>query len=322
MLSNTTEKSVVVSGAGGFIGYHLVRRLLRDNVRVLAIGRSSGRLGHLLDEELLTFMPCNLKDFDKLVRIVADFSPAFCYHFACQPDAAENFQHIRDSVTGNLELTINMLEAFTRSPNRELFIYGDSVKVYGSHDVPYEESLPPRPLASYAIAKMAAWEYCKLYHRMFSTRTVSIKPTLTYGPYQAFNVITYVVQSIIENRTVIELDGGNQTRALLYIDDCIEAYVRAMENKEVCAGHTIPIGGQEEISILGLARLIAEIMKSNISIIANQSRRRPTDINRCVSDNRAAREILGWSPSVTLREGLKATVDFLLASQNLGIRPS
>ena len=165
------EVSCVVTGGGGFLGSCLVEQLLQQEASVLAIDSSIASCSQTSGQNSrLLRMNLDLRDLEPLQKAIHDFSPEIIFHLACCPDGQETFEQIKSSVNQNLFLTINSLEAFSKSLNNQLFVYGDSVKVYGNGPVPYRETLAPNPNSSYAIGKHAGWLYCRLYYALFGTR--------------------------------------------------------------------------------------------------------------------------------------------------------
>ncbi len=308
-------KRVIVTGAGGFIGGALARRLAEAGAVVLGLGRNDlpePRGDHPL------YMRCDLSDQDEARKVFLEFSPEVVFHLASNSDAADTFSQIRASVYGNLLLTLNVLESFALCPDRRMLVYGDSTKVYGNCVPPYRKDLPDSPLCSYAIAKASGWEYCKLFHLVHELPSVSIRPTITYGPMQKLNLVGFVIDSILRGEKEIALSGGDQTRDLLYLDDCVEAFLLAgMQAPEKVGGEVINIGGGNELSVSQIAQIIATLMKSDIRILSRFNLRRPTEISRCYSDNKEPLELLGWKPSVSLTEGLMKTIEFRKLSQDI-----
>jgi UDP-glucose 4-epimerase len=303
---------IVVTGVGGFLGSRLVERLLKEGASVLGLDLTEGKLGGIDKNNEFAFTICDLGEIDQTSDVITSFSPRILYHFACHPDGPEDFKQIRSSIYRNLLLTTNVLEAFSKCEQPELFIYGDSCKVYGDSEVPYHHSMPAIPLSSYAIGKSAGWHYCELYDRIYSLKSVSVRPILIYGPFQAFNLITYVVESVLNQKKSIQLDGGDQTRDPLYVEDAISAYVAVAKKREKVAGHIINIGGGYEITVHKLAELIVDMMGSDTPVVSNMARKRPTETKRNYCDNEEAKRILGWQPWTDLRTGLNKTIQYLM----------
>jgi len=302
-------RRILVTGASGFLGSSLVERLLQLNANVAALTRSPEKLP-LLHHPGYTFLPCDLGESAEAIRAFTQFQPEIVFHFAAHPDAAENFSQAEKTVQGNISVTLNTLEALGRCGGK-LLIYGDSCKVYGQAPVPYRESTPIAPLSSYAIAKATGWELCKMYHRIHGLPVVSVRPTMIYGPRQAFNLFSFVADCVSNNRE-IRLDGGSQTRDPLFIRDALDAFVATAERGTELAGRVINIGGGEEQTVVELARNCVRLVGSSVQVVPLASRMRPTDTARSYCDNVEAMAMLGWQPQTPRIEGLKRTLDFIV----------
>lgn len=306
-------KRVLVTGGSGFLGSHMVERLLQEGAHVGALARQEGKLAFIRKRDY-TFIQCDLTDSKQTMEATCSFAPQIVFHFASHPDAAESFDQAQASIQSNLVVTLHILEAF-RMCDGELFVYGDSCKVYGNSEVPYREAMPIKPISSYAIAKAAGWRLCDLYHRLYGVATVSVRPTLIYGPRQSYNVISFVVDCVLDHSAEVRLDGGTQTRDPLFIDDAIEAFIATARLGAKVGGRVINIGGGKEHSVLDLATLIVETMGSSFPVVSRPQRIRPTDMLRSYCDNVEARTILEWWPRTSLRTGLEKTVQYLIASR-------
>ena len=301
-------RRILITGASGFLGASLARRLASRGARVAGLARSRGKLAV---EPGVEFLPCDLTDSAAAAQVIGCFAPEILFHFAAHPDGAESYSQACHSLQTNTLITLNTLEAF-RVTAGDLFVYGDSSKVYGECEVPYRSALPLRPLSSYAIAKAAGWELCELYRRLHRVPTVSLRPTLIYGPNQAYNLVTYVVDCVLSGKKEVVLDGGSQTRDPLYIDDAVSAFVAVAERGKPLAGSVINLGGGNEYTIRDLTETILQLMEANLEVVVSRARLRPTDTQRSYCDNAESMPLLGWRPVVGLRLGLLRTIEHLL----------
>lgn len=303
-------RRVLVTGGGGFIGGHLVERLLAAGAEVASLDRAGAGVPAAARR-----FDADLADEAATCGALASFHPDLVFHLAAHPDAAEDLAQHRAVISANIGGVAHLLEAMRLAGCREL-VYGDSTKVYGNCEVPYRASLPPQPTSSYAIAKWAGWEFCRLHRRLHGLKAVSIRPTMIYGPRQAFNLFTFVVRSALEGRPAVRLSGGSQTRDPLYIDDAVRAYLRAGSRAAAIDGSVVNIGGGTERSVEGLARETLRVLGSAATVECAEAQARPTEIWRSWCDNREARELLGWAPQVTFEEGLRRTIEFIRAARN------
>ncbi|MBN2241512.1 MAG: NAD(P)-dependent oxidoreductase [Acidobacteria bacterium] len=303
-------KRILVTGASGFIGSSLAAHMVKLGAVVGGMDRVKRTVPEMDEGAGCRFFECDLTNFEETRRGLEEFRPEILIHLAAHPDAGEELNQYHAAIRGNILATVNALEAF-RACGGELFLYGDSCKVYGNTGVPYEEALPERPLSSYAIAKAAGWEYCKLFDRLHDIAAVSVRPTLIYGPGQGVNIISYIVNSVLDGHRRIKLDGGSQTRDPLYIQDALRAFTSIAQKGKDLRGRVINISGGFEISVADLARLIVGQMGGTALIESDPGRTRPTETLRSFCENREALEAVGWRPQTTLEEGLKQTVKHL-----------
>ena len=313
-ISTLAGKRVLVTGGSGFLGSHLVQGLAQEGAIVGALARTEGKLALLNPHCAYSFLKCDVTKAKETVETIVSFAPHILFHFAASPDAPENFSQSQACIHGNLTGTLNTLEAF-RLCGGELFVYGDSCKAYGNSEVPYRESMPVQPISSYAITKAAGWQFCDLYRKLHGMATVSVRPTLTYGPGQSHNLISFVVGCVLDCKREVRLAGGTQTRDPLFVSDTIEAFLATARLGTTVSGRVINIGGGSEISVAQLAAMILELMGSRLPIVSIQSGARPTEIWRNHCDNIEANEILGWWPRTDLRTGLRKTIQYLVESR-------
>jgi UDP-glucose 4-epimerase len=298
------QDRILVTGASGFIGSHLVRRLVAMGAEVTALSRTPGRLAPMLDQ--IRFEPCDLLMADRVREVVHTAQPKIIFHLAAHPDAKESASQMYATLDANIVGTANLLEALQGLPSVSL-IYGDSAKVYGNSGVPYRATQAQEPLSSYAVAKVAAWGLIDVYRRVHGIMAVGLRPTLVYGPGQGFNLFTALCNAIKEARPEIGLDGGIQTRDPLYIDDVIDALLLVADQRFSLDGRTLPIGGNREISVKDLAQLTVDLLGAPQKVVTRPTHVRPTETMRSWCDNAEARAAMGWSPRTSLEEGIVLT---------------
>ena len=319
--SGLSGKRVLVTGAGGFIGSHLVERLISHEVEVAALDMAEGRLAFLPVRTGFRFLQCDLRDSASTLREVGLFDPHIIYHLASHPDGHEDFSQIESSIKGTLCTTVNVLEAFRNCCNAELFVYGDSTKAYGDSNVPYRQAMPLQPLSSYGIAKAAGWQFCEMYRRVHALPSVSVRPTVIIGPRQAFNLIDYVVGCVLAGKEAVRLDGGDQTRDPLYIEDALDAYLAVACAGTRLSGQAINISGGAEYTVREIASTVVRLMGAAVPVVCVPCFRRPTDTERSWGDNAEAAKLLGWRPRTNLEEALRTTIQSL-ASEAASATPA
>ena len=301
-------KRVMVTGGSGFIGSHLVEGLLDDGCTVAAVAHAPGRLAFLNHGKSFLFFPCELLNFNEVREVLASFAPDIVIHLAAHPDGREDYEQARACIQNNLSITLNVLEAFRLIEGGECFIYGDSCKVYDGREAPHHCGSVMRPLSSYGIAKRAGWELCDLYRRVHGVATISVRPTMIHGPRQPYNLISYVVECVLKGKPAVVLDGGDQTRDLLFVKDAVEAYLRVLTFGKELAGRVIHLGGGCELRIADIAQMVLNIMGSDLPVVAAPERTRPTELFRSSCNNDEAFAWLGWRPALDLHSAVETTV--------------
>jgi nucleoside-diphosphate-sugar epimerase len=299
-------RRMAVIGATGFIGSHLTEHLVRNGADVLAVARSTRRLQNL--EAVASdcrFALSDILDRDSLGAALGEFKPEVVFHLAADIDAGETFTHMAASLESNAIGTANVLEAAS-SAGSAVFVYADSCKVYGNGPVPYRQAQPEAPICSYAVAKAAGWQLCRLVGTLTGMAVCGLRSTFTYGPRQNPNLITHA-RDCVARGVPVRLLGGSQTRDLLYVDDAVRAYVAAA-TQPAARGCSVPIGGGRELSVVEICREVVSLMGSRIEVIAGAQQPRLTEIWRSYCDNAEAKDLLGWSPAVSLSEGLSRTL--------------
>ena len=304
------DKKVLVTGGSGFIGSHLVRRLMGEGASVAVMVR----YGNVMKNE-------RLKDiWDRIVVIEADlrnrgaleairaFQPAIVYHLAAYNHVGQSFGQVEECFDVNGKGSANLLDL---SHDVDRFIYMSTSEVYGyQEDVPFVETMTPKPLSPYAITKYAGELYCRMRQRMSSSPSVVIVRSFnTYGPYQSAKAI--IPELIIKclRGEAVRTTLGEQTREFNFVSDIVDGLVRAGNYSGEIDG-ALNIAGGEEVSIADLVNLIAEVTQSTSAIEIGALPYRPTEIWRMYAESSRAREALGWAPQVRLKDGLIQTVDW------------
>jgi nucleoside-diphosphate-sugar epimerase len=301
-----TRRRIAVLGATGFIGSHLVERLVAEGADVLAISRTVGRLDRLRTVRGdCAIALCDLRDFDGLLRALQLFRPDTVYHLAAHPDGPESFAQFMQALEVNGVGLVNALHAAARS-GAGLFVYGDSTKVYGNAGVPYRLSAPTSPLCSYAVMKAAGWQLCQLATACSGMQVSAVRPTFVYGPRQGTNLVSHVIACVAAGKP-IRLQGGDQTRDPLYVDDAVEAFA-AVPRHETAWGQAIPIGGGRELTVSAICDAVLAAIGMRVPVLANAEPPRATEVWRSTSDNADAHRLLDWQPRVSLATGLARTV--------------
>ena len=314
------ENTVLVTGAGGFIGSHLAERLasLGANVRTLVRYNSSGSRGWLdlsAARENIKVFAGDIRDRDGLRRAVQGVDVVF--HLAALISIPYSYESPSSYVGTNIEGTLNILEAAKECGVKRV-VHTSTSEVYGTaRSVPISEEHPLQGQSPYSASKIGADKLAEAFHLSFGLPVVTVRPFNTYGPRQSARAIIPTIITQALTQPAVKLGSLHPTRDLNFVKDTVEGFIRAAECPEA-VGKTINIGSGREISIGDLANMILKLVGKDIPIISDDQRLRPakSEVERLCADNRLAREVLDWRPRFTLEEGLAETIRWI--EGNLG----
>lgn len=311
-------RRALVTGAGGFIGSHLVERLLDDGWRVRALVHyhSSPEWGWLeplrhLAPEGLEVVRGDITDPVQMRELAAGQEVVF--HLAALISVAYSLRAPRAVFGTNILGTANMAEAARDQGVRRLVLMSSS-EVYGSAlRVPMDESHPLQAQSPYAASKIGAEKVVESYVRAFGLSAVTVRAFNTYGPRQSTRAIVPTIITQALQRRTLELGALHPVRDLNYVEDTVGGLVAAGGAGEHASGATVNLGRGEGVSIGELVELVGEVLGTSLEVRTDPERVRPpsSEVDRLVCDNGRARDLLGWRPAVTLRQGLERTVEWI-----------
>ena len=307
-------KRVLVTGAGGFIATHLVEELVRLGGRVRALVRYNSRG----DPGLLKLAPKEIIDAIELIpgdlRDLATVQSAMqgvnlVYHLGALISIPYSYIHPIEVVETNVMGTVNVLEA-GRDAGVERIVHTSSSEVYGTAlRVPIDEEHPLQGQSPYSASKIGADKLAESYYRAFDLPVVTLRPFNTYGPRQSARAIVPTIVSQVLTSNVIRLGNLQARRDLTYISDTVSGFIKCGETANI-EGQTINLGAGEEVTVGELVSKIVTITGKQVEIQIEEGRLRPdkSEVQRLLSDNRLARQRLGWMPAVSLEQGLRETI--------------
>ena len=305
---------VLVTGATGFIGSHLVRRLVDDGAEVHALTSVVSsvypvRLAALRGQ--ITLQGGNLSDRSAMDAVVAEVQPTHVFHLGAYTHVGKSWQRVDECIQTNIQGTVNLLQALDGTDYRR-FVYLGTSEIYGDIDVPFREDAVVNPISPYSVSKYAGERYCRMFHQGRGWPVVMIRPFNAYGPAQTPDrVIPEIIGRALRGDE-LKMTQGLQTREFNYVEDLADGIIRA-GTVDGIEGELFNLGCGEEISMRDLATMILELLDNPIEPKFGALPERPTEIMRMFCDNTRARELLGWSPRHTLRDGLAKTIEWYRA---------
>ena len=313
---------VLITGAGGFIGSHLVERCVERGFDVRAFVRynSNNRWGWLdvsdfkNDIEIITG---DIRDYDSVNNAMHECDTVF--HLAALIGIPYSYISPLAYIKTNIEGTYNILQSAKELEIKQVLVTSTS-ETYGTAQyVPIDEKHPVVGQSPYSATKIAADQLALSFYRAFNLPVKVVRPFNTYGPRQSARaVIPTIISQILSGKTTLSLGNTAPTRDLTFVKDTAEGFL-SIFNSDKAFGEVTNIGMNEEISIGALAKLIAELMDCQISINTEDCRIRPgkSEVERLRCDNSKILSTTNWRPKYNLRSGLQETIEWITSNINL-----
>lgn len=312
---NSTK--VLVTGAGGFIGSHLVERLVILGAKVKAFVRynSTNSWGWLdtFPKELQSEIEIcrgDIRDFYSLNNTLKDIDIIF--HLAALIAIPYSYKSPESYIKTNIEGTLNILHAGLNNEIKRI-VHTSTSEVYGSAQyVPIDEKHPLYAQSPYSATKIGADKLAESFYLSFNLPVSIIRPFNTYGPRQSLRAVipTIILQALTTN--IIKIGDVTPTRDLTYVEDTVDGFIKIVESPN-SIGEIINVGSNFEIAIRDLVIKIGNLLNKELIIDSQEERFRPSksEVERLWADNSKAKKLLGWKPKYSIDEGLKLTIDWL-----------
>jgi len=310
------DRAVLVSGAGGFIGSALVAALVERGAEVRAFVRytsrgETGLLSYLPDHvlEQVDIQAGDLRDGDAVQKAADGVDLVF--HLGALISIPYSYRHPVEVVQSNILGTLNVLQACRQVGCR--LIHTSTSEVYGTAlRVPIDEDHPLQGQSPYSASKIGADKLVESYWRSFGVDAVTVRPFNTYGPGQSARAVIPAIITQALTSDVIHLGNLDAKRDFTYVTDTVAGFLKAAEAEGV-AGETFNLGFGSEITIGDLAQEILAQIGRPVRVGVQKERLRPerSEVMRLLSDNRKARQRLGWEPKIGIREGLGLTIQWI-----------
>lgn len=301
------NKTVIVTGASGFIGSHLTDRLVSEGARVHALFYDERELWRLRDSHGKAILhKIDIMQFGKLNKLVAAIKPDKIFHLAAIVNVSRDKSALNELFLSNIKGTINMLRAL-RNIRYSCFINTGTCEEYGDNPVPFMENQIPNPVSPYSASKAANTLLCHMLYKTNKLPIVTLRPFLTYGPRQyPTMLIPDIICSALQGKK-FKMTKGEQSREVNYIDDIVEGFILASVN-EKALGEVINIGCGREMKIKDIVKYILELMGNPIKPGVGAIPYRAGEAMHFYCDNSKAKNILRWKPRISMEKGLKETI--------------
>lgn len=303
-----TDKRILITGANGFIGTHLLNRIKNSGNSIAAI--YYGDIPPKFDDVILS-VEANITDENAVDTLVKDFKPEIVFHLAALLGAERSYEFASKVLHTNVLGTNNILKSLgTNCPEVKRIVLMGTSEEYGNSDVlPFTEDHPSQPVSPYSTSKAAATQFALLYNKLFKLPVVILRPFIVYGPGQSPHMmIPDLIKCGIEGKD-FAMTNGEQTRDFLFVDDLIDALLSAAVSP-AASGEIINICSGTERTVREAAQLIHHLLNTEMKLLLGAIPYRENEVWRLYGSNKKAKKILGWEPKISFEEGLIRTISW------------
>ncbi|HWB65361.1 MAG TPA: GDP-mannose 4,6-dehydratase [Mycobacteriales bacterium] len=304
-------KRVLVTGASGFIGSHLTRRLVAGGATVHALTStvSSVYPTRLLDvRDRITLHEASLVDRGALHLLAADVRPEYVFHLGAYTHVGKSWQRVDECIQVNVQGTVNLLMALEPHGFSRFVNVGTS-EIYGDVEAPFREGGPVHPISPYSVSKHAAEEFARLFGEAHGWPIVRARPFNAYGPMQSPDrVIPEIIARGLRAQP-LRMTQATQTREFNYVEDLAHGLVTLALAPGI-DGELFNLGNGQEVSIRDLATMLLRLLGDPVTPEFGALPERPIEIPRMCADVTKTQDRIGWIATTPLEDGLARTVDW------------
>src|SRR3990167_4012777 len=301
--------NVLVTGATGFIGSNLVMVLLQKGAKVSILKRPKSSVWRLKD--ILTrikILDADLRDKHHLQLAIKKSDSKVIFHLAACVNRGQSVHLLKENLDTNLIGTINLVNCFINKDIRS-FVNTGTCDEYGDNPVPFNEKQRENPLSPYAASKVAASHYCQMLTRTTGLPIITLRPFLTYGPYQTGEMLIPDVVTSCLKSLPIQATPGQQTREFHYISDIVDGFLLAATNKKAI-GEIIDLGTGEEHTVKEVIEMIVELTEYPLKWKLGNLPYRENEMFRFYCRGEKAKKLLKWRSKTSLKDGLIKTIEW------------
>jgi UDP-glucose 4-epimerase len=300
------KSKCLMTGASGFIGRQLLEFLFKYGVEINTFDRQSNYLTFPVKQYV-----GDLRDADLVEACVEQSNPEIIFHLAAFKERSSKLEDFSTAIDTNLIGALNLFKAAARLNNLRSIVIVGTAEEYGRNVCPFTESMREAPVSAYSFSKLCLTHLCEVLHNLYKIPFTVVRPTLAYGPGQPADMfLPALIKSLISNKQ-FPMTPGEQTRDFVYISDLVDALVSSALNSKA-VGQIINIGSGMPVSISELALRVQRLLNKTNLVRTGDIDYRSGEIMDYYVDITKAKNLLGWTPKVSLDVGLKKTIDYYL----------
>ena len=305
------KNKILLSGGTGFLGHHVAKMLLDRNADVTLLiqpHENTWRLESIGSN--VNIVKAKLTNREETKAAVQEVRPEVMIHLAGWMERRRDLSILDDQIDHHVAGTINFILGADPGVTKLIINTGTSEE-YGEQTDPFVETLPTDPVSPYSASKAAATTMATYLSKALGVPVVTMRPFITYGPAQLHDtLIPFLIKGVLQKKTV-ELTEGLQYRDFIFVDDLVSCYLAAIEKAEVFTGPEIfNVGSGQKTSVRDVIETIADLLDSRAYLKIGARPMRAGEAPSMIADIQKAKSLLGWKPVVSLRDGLRKTVDW------------
>lgn len=285
------KTTVLLTGATGFLGSHMRKKLDGDIYHVVAVSKETMDLldGHAVD------------------KVISEVRPDIVIHLGGLVDLRRDTAVAKACIDANIIGTLHVVDALKKNPPK-LFVYASTEEVYGDAPLPYSEEMRPSPPSPYAMTKLAGEELCQMYGGYGEFPVIVLRLATMYGPGETEKrFIPSVIVKALKNEEIL-LNSGKKMRDYLYIDDAVDAVMACLNRPTSSGSQIINVGGGTAYTLDSVVEKIIQVCHSNSIVRYGVLPERPLEAAKWLMDIQKAKRLVDWQPKTTIEKGIGATV--------------
>ena len=307
------NRKVLLTGGAGFLGHHVVRALLDNEAEVTLLIQPHEKTWRLDGmQSKFNMINASLTDREETKNAVKEAQPEIIIHFSGWMERRRDVAILDDMYRHHVLSTMNLILAADPEITKLILNTGTSEE-YGEQSDPFIETLPIDPVSPYSASKGAATVMATYLSKAIGLPVVTMRPFITYGPGQVHDtLIPFLIKGVLQKKTV-ELTEGLQYRDFIFVDDLVSCYLAVIEKAEsIKSPQVINVGTGQKTMVRDVIETIADLTNGQGYLKIGARPMRPGEPESMVANIQKARDILQWTPNVSLSEGLGKTIDWWL----------
>jgi UDP-glucose 4-epimerase len=307
--SDLKSTNVLVTGADGFLGKHLIKRLIKEKANVTAFSQFGlpAELKEKVNEKVV-----NIEDYSSVLNAMRGSKPEKIFHLAANISRDRFLKDADKPIKTNLLGTVNLLKVLNEwTIKYDSFVFLGTAEAYGKNKVPFVETQYPDPVSPYSISKIAVEMLLRIYWDMYRMPMVILRGFIVYGNGQGSDMLFPQLMDACMKREDFKMTSGEQKRDFVYVDDMIEAMILASTNS-AASGEIFNISSGEAVRVIDAVKMFLNIMGNPVKPLVGAIPYRDNEMLDFAGDNSKAKKILGWRLKVSLEDGIRKTIDYYI----------